>query len=238
MDINVGNTYNLDEVAVWHYYPDGRTYYDNYTYVSSNNTDWVLVIANTDAETPNGKRFNRWQQYSPLVTCSAGTYLGAGDLTCTTCPAGSACPGGTYGYDSENNSGITQCAAGKYSTSGATSCTNCVAGSYSAAGASACTVCPNGKTNTAGSSSCSANCSNATGVSTWETPTWNSNNTITNYCVVNTCGSGYHINGNACASNDKCYKPRSGYSISCYTIKATYCCGAGTYDSKYTLFCW
>ena len=97
--------------------------------------------------------------------------------------------------------GINACAAGKFSTGGAESCTNCVAGSYSGTGASGCIACAAGKTNTAGSGSCSSNCSNSAGVSTWYTPTWNSNNTMTNSCKVNTCTSEYHINGNACAKN-------------------------------------
>ena len=199
--IDLENTYDLDEVAVWHVWTDGRSFNDNVTYVSSNNTDWAIIIANEDVETHNGKRFNRWQEYNQYIECEAGTYLAAGGTTCITCPAGSACPGGIYEYSMTSANGINACAAGKFSTGGAESCTNCVAGSYSGTGASGCIACAAGKTNTAGSGSCSSNCSNSAGVSTWYTPTWNSNNTMTNSCKVNTCSSSYHINGNACAKN-------------------------------------
>ena len=58
--IDLGNTYDLDEIAVWHYFDDGRTFYDNVTYTSSDNSTWHEVIRNGDAETSNGKRVNAW----------------------------------------------------------------------------------------------------------------------------------------------------------------------------------
>ena len=140
-----------------------------------------------------------WQIKS--ITCAAGKYLRASDATCQNCTAGNYCPGGTWTYDASSNKGISQCVAGKYSGNGASSCTNCVAGSYSAAGAAGCTVCANGTTNSAGSSSCGTTCSNATGVSTWVTPTWNSsNNSVSNSCTVNSCNYGYFKSGNNCTN--------------------------------------
>ena len=59
------------------------------------------------------------------ITCAAGTYLEASSGTCTTCPAGSYCVGGTY-YYSENTQGLTgECAIGSYSAVGSSICTNC-----------------------------------------------------------------------------------------------------------------
>lgn len=56
--VDLGQIYNLDEIAVWHYWADGRTYYSNTTSVSSDNTTWTSIIANTNAETSQGKRIN------------------------------------------------------------------------------------------------------------------------------------------------------------------------------------
>ena len=42
--IDLGDIYNLDEVAVWHYYEDSRTYKNSVTYVSSNNSNWTVAI--------------------------------------------------------------------------------------------------------------------------------------------------------------------------------------------------
>ena len=58
--VDLGDTYDLDEVAVWHYFNDGRTYNDNVTYVSSDNNNWKELIKTTEAETSNGKRVNVW----------------------------------------------------------------------------------------------------------------------------------------------------------------------------------
>ena len=41
--VDLGRTYDLDEVAVWHYYGDGRTYHNNITSVSSDNSNWVTI---------------------------------------------------------------------------------------------------------------------------------------------------------------------------------------------------
>ncbi len=60
--VDLTQSYNLDEIGVWHYWSDGRTYYSNTTYVSSNNSTWTAVIANTDAETSQGKRVSAYVQ--------------------------------------------------------------------------------------------------------------------------------------------------------------------------------
>ncbi len=58
--VDLGAAYNLDEIAVWHYYLDGRTYNSNVTSVSSNNSTWTTVMNTTAAETANGKRVSAW----------------------------------------------------------------------------------------------------------------------------------------------------------------------------------
>ena len=67
--------------------------------------------------------------------CGNGKYVAkAGATGCSTCPAGSACPGGK----------IDTCPAGTYSAAGATSCTPCPDGKWSDGNASGCSPCPEG----------------------------------------------------------------------------------------------
>ena len=60
--VNLGQVYNLDEITVWHYWLDSRSYNSNVTYVSSDNTNWTTIInTGSQAETTNGKRINAYQ---------------------------------------------------------------------------------------------------------------------------------------------------------------------------------
>ena len=61
--VDLTQSYDLDEIAVWHYWVDGRTYNDNVTSVSSDNSTWTTIISTTAAETSNGKRVNAWDEY-------------------------------------------------------------------------------------------------------------------------------------------------------------------------------
>lgn len=61
--VDLGNIYNLDEVAVWHYYSDNRTYNDHTLSVSLNNTDWKTIINNNEPETDLGKRYSAYINY-------------------------------------------------------------------------------------------------------------------------------------------------------------------------------
>ena len=81
--VDLGSTYNLDEIAVWHYYDDGRTYYENITYVSNDNLQWTKVIDMQTTETSQGKRVTAWD--NPLD--NSGPYiLYTGDYQVFTVP--------------------------------------------------------------------------------------------------------------------------------------------------------
>ena len=56
--LDLEKTYDLDEVATWHYARDTRVYYDHITYVSSDNKAWTEVMNETRAEDYNGTRLN------------------------------------------------------------------------------------------------------------------------------------------------------------------------------------
>ncbi|MDD3187250.1 MAG: glycine-rich protein [Bacilli bacterium] len=59
--VDLGTNYDLDEIAVWHYWTDGRIYYGNVTYTSSDNVNWNIIINTGDqAETSNGKRVSAY----------------------------------------------------------------------------------------------------------------------------------------------------------------------------------
>jgi len=60
MTIDLGKTYDVDEIAVWHYYPDGRTYNSPSTQVSSDNSTWTTIMNQVAPETVNGRRVNAW----------------------------------------------------------------------------------------------------------------------------------------------------------------------------------
>jgi hypothetical protein len=58
--IDLGSTYNLDEIAVWHVFADNRTFNNNITSVSSDNSTWVEVINKQEPETIYGKRVSAY----------------------------------------------------------------------------------------------------------------------------------------------------------------------------------
>jgi hypothetical protein len=65
--IDLGQAYNLDEIAVWHYWGDGRTYYSNATSVSSDNSNWTTVISSLTPENNQGKRVNAYSNNYPYT---------------------------------------------------------------------------------------------------------------------------------------------------------------------------
>ena len=58
--VDLGDTYDLDEVAVWNYFGNSRRYYDNITSVSSDNSSWTEVIDEASVETSNGHRLSAY----------------------------------------------------------------------------------------------------------------------------------------------------------------------------------
>ena len=61
--IDLGIVENLDEIVVWHYWEDGRTYKDAITSVSETNLeDWVTIINKNEAESVDGKRYNSFKE--------------------------------------------------------------------------------------------------------------------------------------------------------------------------------
>ena len=70
--VDLGNTYDLDEIAVWHPYDDGRVYNDNITYVSSDNSTWTEAINQViPSELVDGKRVNAYIESKLII--KAGT---------------------------------------------------------------------------------------------------------------------------------------------------------------------
>lgn len=145
--------------------------------------------------TKPGFVFTGWQLVSGDSILSGNSItFGATDTTIKA--LWGACGAGTY---LSGNSCIP-CATGTYSQGSANgSCTPCVAGTIPTNDNTGCIACPNGQTNVGGETTC-ANCSNATGASSWETPSWDSNNnTVSNSCKVSTCAAGYYLNGTICS---------------------------------------
>ena len=60
--VDLGQTYDLDELAVWHYARDTRVYFNDYTFVSDDNKEWNLVINETKSEDYNGRRYNPYRE--------------------------------------------------------------------------------------------------------------------------------------------------------------------------------
>ena len=62
--LDLGQTYNLDEVAVWHYYYDGRNYYNHKLLVSSDKTNWTSLRETRYWTTPCGANGTSTCRYS------------------------------------------------------------------------------------------------------------------------------------------------------------------------------
>lgn len=64
-----------------------------------------------------------WAIYIPKKhTCLSGYYLPANIDTCTLCPSGSACVGGTYSFNETIDQGIETCPNGTFSPTGSHFC--------------------------------------------------------------------------------------------------------------------
>ncbi len=119
--VDLGDTYDLDEIAVWHYYLDGRTYYDNITSVSSDNSTWTIAIQKSGGETSEGKRASAYHIDGGYVltinkgTC--GSVQGSGIVSGGTTTSINAIPGAGYSFSSWTvNSGNTPASTTSAST--------------------------------------------------------------------------------------------------------------------------
>lgn len=65
--VDLTQAYALDEISVWHYWADGRTYYSNTMYTSSDNSTWTPILASVEAETSQGKRVSAWDSASSVT---------------------------------------------------------------------------------------------------------------------------------------------------------------------------
>jgi len=54
LTFDIGYIENIHKIKIWHYYPDGRTYYNNVTEVSSDGTNWITVYKGQKPETAAG----------------------------------------------------------------------------------------------------------------------------------------------------------------------------------------
>lgn len=52
--IDLGYVEDIEKIQIWHYYPDGRTYYNNITEVSVDGTNWYTVYSGEKPETSAG----------------------------------------------------------------------------------------------------------------------------------------------------------------------------------------
>lgn len=59
--VDLGDEYNLSDVAVWHYWADGRNYNNKIISVSTDGTNFTTVLTPTTAETVNGHRVSAYQ---------------------------------------------------------------------------------------------------------------------------------------------------------------------------------
>ena len=172
-----------------------------YTPQTVTDTECSSITANTVSYSGSA-----WGTNYYTAKAKAGAHVSATGNTAA--PACALCAAGTY--QGTNGSSATTCTSadkGYYvAGEGATSQTKCVMGSYTdTTGQSACKACAGGKTNSAdGATSCTADCSNATGVTGWETPVWdNTTNKMTNLCTVKAtagCLANYYKNSNACTA--------------------------------------
>ena len=62
--VDLGQTYDLDEITTWHYWIDNRTYYEHTTFVSSDNVNWTSVTQPTKEESNKGYRINAYESES------------------------------------------------------------------------------------------------------------------------------------------------------------------------------
>ena len=74
--VDLETTYNLNEVKIWHYHSDGRTYNDNVTMVSKDNINWKIVGTGPFVETSTGQSITETSNLNRVIDCKpAGATL-------------------------------------------------------------------------------------------------------------------------------------------------------------------
>lgn len=155
------------------------------------------------------------------VTCSAGTYLKANATSCTACPAGSYCKGGTF-TSSSSNQGISTCPSG-YPNSAASSdaITDCYSNTKSRAWTGSQTPCT--KPSNCATVQCNTCSKSACDYVAYSNPAGTGDGTIKSGCSTNnascqqtvksvTANSGYYANGTTCSQCPSGYRDGSGAS--------------------------
>ena len=103
--IDLGQTYDLDEVALWHFFgKDSRIYIDNITSVSSDGTTWTTIDNGGYIETSAGRHISAWDQAStcddttgPSVTLTVSTSSST-SITASTSATDQSGVNPLYGY--------------------------------------------------------------------------------------------------------------------------------------------
>lgn len=76
IQLDLGGIKDADYIHVWHYYPDGRTYYNTKTQVSVDGTNWITIydsaIEGTYVETSLGKIIPLDKVDQPFQNCKNG----------------------------------------------------------------------------------------------------------------------------------------------------------------------
>ena len=77
--VDLGAEYDLDEIAIWHYWADGRTYNNNITSVAGADGVYRTLISPIQAETSQGKRVSAYKdnKYSVNNLIKASNLLSA-----------------------------------------------------------------------------------------------------------------------------------------------------------------
>ena len=167
---------------------------------SSSSATTATYAGGTNVKNATSPLYAIWK----APTCSKGTGVNTTSLNSVSNNApvcnrsstdGYYCSATQTGTAGSLNVNVTCTAAsdGYFAKAGATAQTACAVGSYSTASSasSTCTVCPAGKTtsgtsthyNANANTACATTCSNASGVTQWLTPRWESNNTVISLCA-------------------------------------------------------
>ena len=184
----------------------------------------LRTIEPTSLTTTNYRLTASWEAIQ--YTCTEGTYLPKGKITCAACKAGSYCPGGSFYIDSTKDQGINACPDGYTSVSSSTSETSCYinvsANHYIAtSGSKAQTACPAG-------SSKPEHVVFYGSVSACDTCTAGSYSSGSSGCV--TCPSGYTSDAGATSIN-KCYmNVPGGKYLGTANSETPTSCPAGTFN--------